>query len=165
MSPNLLMLFSFSMAAKLVEYRLAYNYGQVFHDFSGNSMNGVNGLSSTTTTADTTPTDRGAWFPGGSGYTSGNIQITLPSNDQVSTNLSLPSTFTIACWFLSYSGTGGLTFYRYKDASNYFYLSHTTTNQCVTGRILINGSDSGALNGPTNSFNTRNFKFRLMGTN
>ena len=155
MTLEFFLILSLSFASKLVEYRLAYNYGQVFHDFSDNSRDGVNGLSSTTTTADTTPTDRGAWFPGGVGYTSGNIQITLPSNDQQSAPLTLPSTFTIAAWFISYQTTGGLVFYRYKDSNNYFYLSHTTTNNVMTARLVMDGNDSTDLNGPTNSFNYR----------
>ena len=152
MPSKLLFILYFSLAIKIVEYRLAYNYGQVFHDFSDNSRDGVNGISSTTTTADTTPTDRGAWFPGGWGYTSSNFQITLPSNDQQSAAFTLPSTFTIAAWFISYQSTGGLVFYRYRDSNNYFYLSHTTTNNVMTARIVMGGNDSTDVNGPSNSF-------------
>ena len=143
-------LFYFSLAAKLVEYRLGYNYGEVFHDFSGNYRDGVNGLSSTTTTANTIGTDRGAFFPG-----SANNQITLPSNDQQSSAFLLPSTFTIAVWFLSYSSVGGAVFYRYKSSSDYFAISHASNTAVVSAIIVIGGSSSSSQNGLANSFNTR----------
>ena len=135
-----------SLASKLVEYRLAYNYGQVFHDFSGNYRDGVNGLSSSTTTADTIATDRGAGFS-----SSTNVQITLPSNDQQSSSITLPSTFTIASWFLSKSNAGQL-FYRYKDANNYFSLSRAYASSTASLRIMIAGIDTGVILGPSNSF-------------
>ena len=151
MVQRLLLYLFLSFAAKLVEYRLAYNYGQVFHDFSGNYQDGVNGLSSTTTTADTSATDRGAAFT-----SSSNIQITLPSNDQQSSAFTLPPTFTIASWFLSKSNTGQI-FYRYKDANNYFYLSRANSSKKVNLRIVIAGNDSGVKAGPSSSFTTSNF--------
>ena len=144
------LLFFSAFAAKLVEYRLAYNYGQVFHDFSGNLRDGVNGLSSTTTTADTTATDRGA-----SWSSTSNIQITLPSNDQQSSAFTLPSTFTIACWFISRTNTAGQMFYRYKDANNYFYFTHVSGGTTATFRIVMSGNDSGIKTSPSGSFSTR----------
>ena len=143
-------LFYFSLAAKLVEYRLGYNYGEVFHDFSGNYRDGVNGLSSTTTTGNTIATDRGALFP-----TSNNYQITLPSNDQQSSAFLLPSTFTIAAWYFSFTSVGGKVFYRYKSSSDYFAISHASNTAVVSAIIVIGGSTSSSQNGLANSFNTR----------
>ena len=145
---KLALIFYFSLAAKLVEYRLGYNYGQVFHDFSGNSMDGVNGFTSAVEASDTLQTDRGACFPGLL-----NTQITLPNNDQQSSQLTLSSTFTIAAWLFSYQQHVGTVFYRYKDSNNYFYLKHNPDTTLVTARIVMGGNDSTEIDGPSGSFN------------
>ena len=152
MAPLLYFLIYSSFASKLVEYRFGYNYGQVFHDFSGNFRDGVNGVDSTTTTSDTTVTDRGVLF-----LSTSTSRITLPINDQQATALVLPSTFTIAAWFMSFSGTGGTIFYRYKDANNYFSVIHNTTNQVANVLILIGGVSSGTITGGNYSFDVRNY--------
>ena len=143
MKPALLLLFQFISASKLLEYRLGYNYGQVFHDFSGNSRDGVNGVSSTTTSYDTTPTDRGAFL------NNGFYQITLPSNDQ-GASFNLPSTFTIATWTNPFH-ENGLIFYRYQSLTNYFYLKKVMTNLTMLARIVISGSDSGDITATSSS--------------
>ena len=148
MSLKHFLLFYVSVATKLVEYRLAYNYGQVFHDFSGNSRDGVNGLSSATTAGDTVPTDRGASFD-----SCNNVQITLPSNNQVSSAFTLPPTFTIACWFISREKEAGQMFYRYKDSSNYFIFTHVEESSTATLQIVISGISSGVQTTPTGAFN------------
>ena len=132
------------LATKIVEYTFGTNYGQVFHDFSGNSRDGVNGASSATSSEDTIATDRGAYFG------NGNYQITLPANDQQASAFSLPSTFTIAAWIFPFN-VNGLIFYRYKDSNDYFYLTRTTTGNALVGRIVISGTDSGDLTALTSS--------------
>ena len=134
-------------AIKLVEYRLGYNYGEVFHDFSGNCLNGVNGASSSTTTYNTIATDRGAYF----GSTTS--QITLPPNDQVSSAFTLPATFTVASWV--YATSIGLLYNRIKDSNNYFNLQQENSGSKIQANIDITGtSASGSGNG--NSFPTGN---------
>ena len=138
-----------SLGAKLVEYRLGYNYGEVFHDFSGNSRDGVNGDSSTTTSKDTIATDRGSYFD------NGDFQITLPSNDQQSTAFTLPSTFTIAAWVITYN-SDGMIFYRYKDINNYFYVKRDKVSDNILARIKIGGADTGDVLDPNNCWVERN---------
>ena len=134
-------------ATKLVEYRLGYNYGEVFHDFSGNSRNGVNGASSSTTTYNTIATDRGAYF----GSTTS--QITLPPNDQVSSAFTLPATFTVASWV--YATSIGLLYNRIKDSNNYFNLQNENSGSKMQANIDITGT-SATGNGGGNSYPTGN---------
>ncbi|OMJ94784.1 hypothetical protein SteCoe_1964 [Stentor coeruleus] len=131
--------------AKLVEYRLGYNYGQIFHDFSENSQTGVNGDSSETSSFDTYFTDRGAYFGGVS------QRITLPLNDKTSTSLLLPSTFAISFWVLS-EDTSGVIFYHYKDSNNYFYLQRYLTGRKIEFRLQSGDYDSTTLKASGNSF-------------
>lgn len=138
--------------ANLVEYRLGYNYGQVFHDFSENSQTGVNGDSSETTDYDTYFTDRGAYFGGDS------QRITLPLNDKTSTSLLLPSTFAISFWVLS-EDTSGVIFYHYKDENNYFYLERFLTGKKIEFRLQIDNYDSTSLKASGNSFPCRIWNF------
>lgn len=147
-----------SLGGKIVEYRLGYNYGEVFHDFSGNSRDGVNGDSSTTTLKNTIATDRGAYFG------QGDYEITLPPNDQQATAFTLPSTFTVAAWILSHD-EDGMLFYRYKDSNNYFYCRRTDSSNKITGRVVIGGSDSSESTGASSSWNAGKDLFRCMGFN
>ena len=75
--------------SKLVEYRFGVNFGQVFYDYSENSLYGINGVSSTTLTSDTLATDRGAYFAEGTEV------VTFPPNDKSSINFLLPSQYSI----------------------------------------------------------------------
>lgn len=77
---------------RLIEYRFGVNYGEIFHDFSGNSLHAVNGKSSETSESNTIATDRGAYFLGG------DTQITLSSNNYVPSFFILGNTFTMAAW-------------------------------------------------------------------
>ncbi|OMJ77428.1 hypothetical protein SteCoe_22987 [Stentor coeruleus] len=130
MIPTLLLILV-AESSVLVEYRFADNFGQVFHDYSGNNYHAVNGDSYLTTSKDTTPTDRGAYFD-----QVGADIITLPSNDKVSTQLNLPSTFTIMLWANSYDDWDYFILYRKNsDGSNYFYLKRIDTNNILACKI------------------------------
>lgn len=121
---------------KLIEYRLGYNFGQVFQDFSYNSQTAVNGLSSADTISDVVFTDRGAYFDGNS------AQVTLPANDQASTYFHLPSDFSISIWVNSES-VDGLIFYRYKDDSNFFYIERINSGKKIQTRLVLGALDTG----------------------
>ena len=154
----LFILFSCSSATKIVEYRFGYNYGQVFHDFSGNGNDAVNGVHSTDSSKDAIATDRGAYL------TDGDFQITLPTNDKVSNALVLPSAFTIAAWVLSLGDKSGNFIYRQKDPTDYFYVKRSDSSEekkgsceskstsMINGRININGNDSKDQFGASNTF-------------
>ena len=122
--------------AQLVTYKFGYNYGQVFHDYSSNFQSAVNGISSAVDSADTVATDRGAFFAGGSN------QITLPTNDKVSTAFSLPGIFTIVLWIFP-EALGSTIFTRYLSPSSYIYMRIDSSNTNLIGRIILNNQDSG----------------------
>ncbi|OMJ95283.1 hypothetical protein SteCoe_1340 [Stentor coeruleus] len=121
---------------KLLEYRLGYNFGQVFQDFSYNSHTAVNGLSSTDTMSDVVFTDRGAYFDGNS------AQITLPANDQSTNYFYLPSDFSMSMWVNS-EAVDGLIFYRHKDDNNFFYMQRINSGKKIMIRLIINSLDTG----------------------
>ena len=81
-----------SLSLTLVEYIPGSNYGQIFRDYSGNSLHAINGDSHTTTSYDTVPTDRGAYFPASGSY------ITMPPNDLSSLILNPPQLFSVIFW-------------------------------------------------------------------
>lgn len=105
--------FAIVKSSIIVEYRFSENFGQVFHDYSGNSYHAINGESYSSTAKDTTPTDRGAYFD-----TSGYNIITLPPNDKFSTQLHLPSTFTIMLWINALDPFNFYVFYRKESSGN-----------------------------------------------
>ena len=121
----------------IVEYRLSYNYGQVFHDFSGNSLSGVNGISTADTTSDTLATDRGAYFDGATS------QILLPPNDSVSTSFTIPSTFSVIQWV--YLIGGATVVYRYGSTSNQFTFYIASASQKLQGSITTSTINSGTM--------------------
>lgn len=137
-------------SAKLVEYRFSVNYGQVFVDYSGNNNHGVNGDSHLTSSKDTVLTDRGAFFD------ESTSAITIPKNTLVTTDVTLSSTFTLLCWFLSDDKTGVL-FHRYKssdssnnyltvsreDSGNKFWLSGKVSGSSPESNFLSNGFANG----------------------
>jgi hypothetical protein len=87
------------LSATVLEYRFGLNFGQVFYDFSNNGHYAVNGLNSSIDSWDAPLTDRGLYM--WSNYC--NNGVTLPPNDQTSSiSLSLPSSFSIISWVLSY---------------------------------------------------------------
>ena len=145
------MMLNYSLGAKLVEYRLGYNYGSVFHDFSGNSMSGVNGASSTTATDDTIPTDRGAYFDGSKS------QIKLPPNDQVSTSISFPTTSTLAAWVLSDQTIAGILFYASTASTDFFHLKLNNAGSLLSGRINIGAYQSPVTQGSSSTTSSSNF--------
>ena len=121
----------------IVEYRLSYNYGQIFHDFSGNSLSGVNGLTTADTTSDTIATDRGAYFDGLAS------QICLPPNDSVTSSFTIPSTFSVIQWVYLIDGT--TIFYRYGSTSNEFTFSILASSQKLQGSITTSTISSGIM--------------------
>ena len=147
---GIILIITYSLATKLVEYRLGYNFGQVFHDFSGNSRDGVNGDSSATTTYDTIPTDRGAYFDGSIS------QITLPPNDKVTTSISFPTTSTLAVWVLSDQKIAGRLFYASAANSDFFHLKLNNADSLLSGKIAIGSYLSPATQGTGSTTNSSN---------
>ena len=130
-----------SSTSSLINYRFAYNFGSIFHDYSNNANDAVNGDSSTTTLYDTIPTDRGAFFP------TGDSRILMPPNDQATNPLLLPPTFTILFWSLLTSDNPSYTIYRYLDSSHFFYLRRDQTNSKFIFRVVQSSTDSTELSG------------------
>ena len=136
-----------SSATTLVEYQFYKNFGQIFQDYSGNNQYAVNGADSTSTTKDTTPTDRGAYFP-----SSGSV-IMMPYNDIVTTDFALPSSFSIITWILPHSGIDYYIFYRNCIAcSSYFYLSRDASLKEIQARMVQGVFDSGLAQGQSSGF-------------
>lgn len=144
------LLISISLATKIVEYRFGYNFGEVFHDFSGNGRDAVNGDSSTTLTSNTISTDRGAYFGTGS------YKITLPLNDQVQSSFVLPNSFLIASWIFGFDAYGTL-YSRYKDSANQFYVNLNDAFDKYVGRVIIQAIDTGELMTSAYGFTISNF--------
>lgn len=115
----LLVLLMYANGATIVEYRPSYDYGQVFHDFSEQTLSAVNGDSSIDAINDILYTDRGAYFNGNSD------KMKLPPNNNVTSSFTIPSTFSINIWLMSLA-SDGLIFHRFGSANNYFYFSRNT---------------------------------------
>lgn len=136
----------------LVDYRFADNFGQVFHDYSGNSYHAVNGDSSSTTNFDTLPIDRGAYF-----HVSGSSFITLPPNDKVSTQLHLPSIFTIMLWVNSYDDFDYYAVYRKRsDEVYYFYMKRIDSSNIFACRIKSGTYSQSETKSPDDAFRSSN---------
>ncbi|OMJ90959.1 hypothetical protein SteCoe_6627 [Stentor coeruleus] len=134
-----------AFGSKLAEYRLGYNFGQIFQDFSYNSQTAVNGLSSADTISDVIFTDRGAYFDGNS------AQITLPANDQVSEYFYLPSVFSMSMWVNS-EEVDGLVVYRHKDDNNFFYIERLNSGKKIKFRLVLESLDTGEKKSSGNAF-------------
>lgn len=141
----LLVLLRYSSGGKIVEYRPSYDYGQVFHDFSEQTLSAVNGGTSLDAIDDTVYTDRGAYFNGGSD------QIKLPPNNNATSSFAIPSTFSVIVWYMSV-GSDGVIFHRYGSATNYFYIMRKDGNKSLQLHFLTATIDTTLLVSTTNTF-------------
>jgi hypothetical protein len=109
----------------IVQYKFGINYGQIFTDYSSYGRNAVNGNSYLNTTYDTTPTDRGAYF-----NTSGSSLITLPPNNNITTQFLLTIPFTLNTWvFPEENGINSqYLFSRFFNNSVYMNIIRTSNN-------------------------------------
>ena len=122
----------------IVEYRLSYNYGQIFHDFSGNSLSGVNGMTTADTTSDTLPLTVGAYFDGPAS------QICLPPNDSVTSSFTIPSTFSVIQWvYLIRWHHDFLSIRKHKQSVYFFYIA--ASSQKLQGSITTSTINSGIM--------------------
>ena len=119
--------------SKLVEYRFGVNFGQVFYDYSENSLYGINGVSSTNLTSDTLATDRGAYF------VEGTEVVTFPPNDKSSINFLLPSQYSIIFWANIYASTGRTDYLYYSKAADGNHVYLTLTSSTIQMQVRING--------------------------
>jgi hypothetical protein len=111
----LILVYYHCIGFKLVEYRFSVNFGQTFLDYSGNLQVGVNGSSSLDILDDGIPTDRGIYLQGSAN------RITLPPNDQIVSNIVLPSTYSVIIWAFSIGGNS-ILFQRKLSATAYLYI-------------------------------------------
>lgn len=132
-----------SVTSNVLEYKFGYNFGQVFHDYSGNDNHAVNGESSLTTLYDTIPTDRGAHFP------SGDSRILLPPNNRNPDQLLLPASFTLISWTLLTSSSPYFI-YRYLDTTHFLYIRRNSASGYMIFRAVQGTMDTGEQTGNTN---------------
>jgi hypothetical protein len=141
-----LVLYLCADAAKIVEYRLGSNYGQVFRDFSNNGRHAVNGESSTTNNFDTFPTDRGAYT-----FNYKESYVKLPINDISSSSYNLPSTISIVFWMMARDDSGRImTRYKISDSGNWNYFIRRISQSDVL-------EISFTISGVTTTFKSSNF--------
>lgn len=147
---RILLLVFLSLADNLVYYKFGSNFGQIFYDYSGKGNHGQNGISTSSTTADTTPTDRGAYFIGTS-------YIMLPPNNVLSTAVSIGSTFSIIIWIKPLDNTDYYLTYRIYDASNFFYAFRLDVGNYIRSQIKRPSYDSGTRTATTGNIAEGNF--------
>lgn len=111
----LLFLLNLVFSVKVLEYRFANNFGQLFDDFSGNSQFGLNGQSNLTEKSDALCTDRGVFFDKIN-------KIQLPPNPYQPTSFTLPPTFSIFTWQNTKKTSTGNLFSRKLSSTEYFVI-------------------------------------------
>ena len=94
----LLCLLVISTSEQVLEYRLSKNFGETFHDYSGNLRDGVNGKAVGEDAQDTTPSDRGAYFSGTQSM------IYIPEQDLQGEKIEFSAPYSIIIWANIISG-------------------------------------------------------------
>lgn len=126
------------VSSRFIEYHFYENFGQVFHDYSGNFNHAVNGNSYLTNDFDTLPTDRGAYFDEDETF------ISLPSNDLVSNEISLSNQFSLSFWVLLKDKESVII--STNNAEHvFFYLKINESSGIIEFRIKTLGFDSGQI--------------------
>ena len=96
----LLVLF-FAGSEKLLDYRLAQNFGDTFYDYSGKFREGINGRAVGKDDQDTIPSDRGAYF---SGFKS---MILIPETNLKEEKIKFGTPYSIVIWTKILDGKNG----------------------------------------------------------
>ena len=104
---SLVLIISFSFAAKIAEYRFGVNFGSSIYDYSGKSNTGAN--------SNLKATDRGIYLDGS-------------KNSIVLKNPSLPDTSSILFWILPASTTGSIICY---GTENEYLIQIRSDNQAL----------------------------------
>lgn len=114
----------------LVEYRLGYNFGQVFHDYSGHGNDGINGDSIGSAVNDAFITDRGIYLSDLTSY------IKSPYNEKVPININLSTAFCFSLWVMAAFDEDGCLLQRTKDSNNLLSLGRDKKSNKITFKYL-----------------------------